>query len=101
MGTWGIVTNVTSPTCLALKSTSVVCSWRTIAAFSVIDDEAAAAANGSSNGDVVVVVVVVSRMSILVTECILNFCFDSNLNFLYLLSVQNQNVNNKPWRPQV
>ena len=80
MGTWGIVTNVTSPTCLALKSTSVVCSWRTIAAFSVIDDEAE---NGSSNGDVVVVVVV-SRMSILVTDCILNFYFDSNLNFLYL-----------------
>ena len=58
-------------TCLALKSTSVVCSWRTIGVFMSVVDVTAAAAKGK-HGDAAVVVVV-RRASILVTECIVGF----------------------------
>ena len=58
---------LTSPTCLALKSTSVVCSCRTVGVFSAAAAEDGAA-NGSSKGDAEEVVV--SRENILVMEII-------------------------------
>ena len=58
---------MTSPTCLALKSTSVVCNCRTVGVFSAAAAEDGAA-NGSSNGDADEVAV--SRENILVMEII-------------------------------
>ena len=65
------------PTCLALKSTSVVCSWRTIIGFSaIVVEEPTVAAKGSARGGAAVVIE--SRVNILVTDCI--FDFDRNVS---------------------